>query len=62
MGPVSETSHQVRQNTVRFLLGLIIIWGINISRQKTAMITMLAKKRKYFRERLARKRLNALHR
>ena len=44
------------------LLGLIVIWGINISRQKTAIITILAKKRKYFRERLARKILNVLNR
>ena len=44
------------------LLGLILIWGINISRQKTAIITMLEKKPKYFRERLAGKRLNVLHR
>ena len=44
------------------MVGLILIWGINVSRQNNAIITMIARKRNYFREKLARRRLKCLNR
>jgi hypothetical protein len=44
------------------MFGLILIWGMNVSRQNNAIITMIARKRNYFREKLARRRLNILNR
>ena len=44
------------------MFGLILIGGMNISRQNNAIITMIARKRKYFREKLAQHRLNILNR
>ena len=43
-------------------LGLILTFGVNISRQNNAIINMVAKKRNHFREKLARRRLNVLNR
>jgi hypothetical protein len=44
------------------MFGLTLIWGMNVSRQNNAIITMIARKRNYFREKLARRRLNILNR
>ncbi len=44
------------------MLGLIVTWGINVSRQNNVIITMIANKQNYFREKLACRRLRLLNR
>ena len=43
------------------VLGLVVIWGINASKQNNKIITMIARKRNYFREKLAHCRLKFLN-
>ena len=35
------------------IVGLILIWGIIVSRKNNAIITMIARKQNYFRKKLA---------